>query len=644
MNTLERIAEQRAARMLELLQADLRAQIRREHDAEPKRTTAVKEMQARIALLSDPAERERIWKTIELPHHDALPVHALPKTREFWSDVDITRFTKRQLDAAVALLDLPTGGKKGELLARLHDWINEPAILVRRAEQERLDEEREAQLIVGRVFAFGSNFHGELGLGHRQAQTVPVEVMALRAQRIVRVVSGYDANVTFAFAEDGRVFTWGGGGRAPFLATAVSKDGDTPSKQSTGETFLFPTEVRLNLWASPPAPQQPDQQQEQEQRQPQEPQQPQPQPPQVIEVACGRTDGHIAFLTKTGECFTWGRGEYGELGNGGDGGGSMVSDGRRPLQVMTLKSSPVAHVGVGNCHTAAVLADGRVFVWGGCWSGQLGLGMARRAGITDKRLQLCFPSPTVVETLLPHKVARVSCGAVHTAVVTRNGQLYTFGCGDGGRLGLGNNTDAYQPELVTALANDVVLDVSCSSWHSLCIARPRHKDHSKGQSSNEKDAGDGGYVYAFGNGLQGQLGLGKQKMAALPTRIPLLATRHVRCRAVAVSSHHSCALTTDGKLFTWGDNASGCLGRKAIDGALDSNEPELLTSITAWGAGPIISVAAGHGFTIIATGPWPKREAQRHHVQLQSLNAHVKFDSIQPLKQPSYTRDSTTTR
>ena len=35
------------------------------------------------------------------------------------------------------------------------------------------------------------------------------------------------------------------------------------------------------------------------------------------------------------------------------------------------------------------------------------------------------------------RVRSVSCGAAHTGVVTDDGEVYVWGCGDGGRLGLG---------------------------------------------------------------------------------------------------------------------------------------------------------------------------------------------------------------
>jgi alpha-tubulin suppressor-like RCC1 family protein len=142
----------------------------------------------------------------------------------------------------------------------------------------------------------------------------------------------------------------------------------------------------------------------------------------------------------------------------------------------------------------------------------LGLGESRRAGVTDKRLRLCFPSPTLVELLANVTVTRVSCGAVHTAVISHTGNLYTFGCGDGGRLGLGNNSDCFQPELVSSLQNERVIEVFCSNWHTLCIATPRDR----------LDLVAVGWVcdinfifklvanvilqvYAFGSGLNGQV-------------------------------------------------------------------------------------------------------------------------------------------
>ncbi len=108
----------------------------------------------------------------------------------------------------------------------------------------------------------------------------------------------------------------------------------------------------------------------------------------------------------------------------------------------------------------------------------MGLGVLTRHGIKDRKLQICFPAPTPVLSLSSVAITQVSCGAMHTAVISSTGQLFTFGCGNGGRLGLGNHADISHPELVSSLENERVVRVTCSTWHTLCIVAPRLKFYS----------------------------------------------------------------------------------------------------------------------------------------------------------------------
>lgn len=77
------------------------------------------------------------------------------------------------------------------------------------------------------------------------------------------------------------------------------------------------------------------------------------------------------------------------------------------------------------------------------------------------------PLSSFVENLF----RKISCGAAHTACVTASGQLFVWGCGDGGRLGLGEERMGHQfePVLVEALASagEKIGSVSCGNSHTL---------------------------------------------------------------------------------------------------------------------------------------------------------------------------------
>lgn len=57
-------------------------------------------------------------------------------------------------------------------------------------------------------------------------------------------------------------------------------------------------------------------------------------------------------------------------------------------------------------------------------------------------------------------------------------------------------------------------------------------------------------VYSWGWGSYGQLGLGSENNAPIPTRIEELQA--VEIKQIAARSLASAALTQDGKVYTWG--------------------------------------------------------------------------------------------
>eukprot|EP01133_Synstelium_polycarpum_P006718 gene6718-7811_t len=76
-----------------------------------------------------------------------------------------------------------------------------------------------------------------------------------------------------------------------------------------------------------------------------------------------------------------------------------------------------AQISAGYYHSAAVTEKGKLYTWGTQFYGRLGLGLSDRIVRT----------PQKVQRLDSHVVAKVSAGGFHTAVITQEGKLFTFG-------------------------------------------------------------------------------------------------------------------------------------------------------------------------------------------------------------------------
>ena len=72
----------------------------------------------------------------------------------------------------------------------------------------------------------------------------------------------------------------------------------------------------------------------------------------------------------------------------------------------------------------ALTVDGKVFSWGEGDDGKLG-----------HCSRLSCDKPRLIEALKSKRVRDVACGSSHSAAITSNGELYTWGCGEYGRLG-----------------------------------------------------------------------------------------------------------------------------------------------------------------------------------------------------------------
>lgn len=137
----------------------------------------------------------------------------------------------------------------------------------------------------------------------------------------------------------------------------------------------------------------------------------------VFDVACGTS--HSVVLSKDGQVYTWGTGDFGKLGHGG------LWEERVPRLVGTISKRRTIQIACGSNHTMALTDNGALWSWGDGRFGQLGHGLARDCGV-----------PTRVRALEEvDVVVAVACGSDHTVAVLSNGQLYSWGMGWHGQLG-----------------------------------------------------------------------------------------------------------------------------------------------------------------------------------------------------------------
>ncbi|GAM23747.1 hypothetical protein SAMD00019534_069220, partial [Acytostelium subglobosum LB1] len=270
----------------------------------------------------------------------------------------------------------------------------------------------------------------------------------------------------------------------------------------------------------------------------------------------------------------------------------------------------------GTFHSACLLDDGNVYLWGSANSGQLG-------SPTYARL---LYNPYLNTRLQKTGVQRLSCGSTFTVALSNDGQLYTFGSAIFNELGHDNEFNERTPKRIRhALLQDrpPVVDISSGYFHSMALTQdnrvlvwgrnqegqcqPVEKGMEKGcfSSVHELDIsrlhGDpiiqigcgsfssyiltkSGAMYSIGSNDHGQLGVGSESLFGQLNHISTLPAGITK-----FWTGHQYAIATDGqKYYGWGSNYDFQL---ALDKRCVYNQPVVLDSLSAIGQ-PIKHIAA----------------------------------------------------
>ncbi|XP_043706595.1 PH, RCC1 and FYVE domains-containing protein 1-like isoform X2 [Telopea speciosissima] len=280
-----------------------------------------------------------------------------------------------------------------------------------------------------------------------------------------------------------------------------------------------------------------------------------------------------------GDVFLWGEGlGDGVLGGGTQRVGSSSATKMDALFPKALESSVVLgvhNIACGGRHAVLVTKQGEIFSWGEESGGRLGHGV--EADVSQPRL---------INTLSGLNIELVACGDYHTCAVTLSGDLYMWGDGTYGSGLLGDESEAshWIPKKLSGQMEGIhVSFVSCGPWHTAAVT-------------------SSGQLFTFGDGTFGALGHGDRSSTCMPREVETL--KGLRTMRVACGVWHTAAIvevvdessgsgnSSSGKLFTWGDGDKGRLGH-------GGDETRLVPGCVA----PLVDesffqVACGHDITV----------------------------------------------
>ncbi|NWT53900.1 RPGR regulator, partial [Erythrocercus mccallii] len=265
----------------------------------------------------------------------------------------------------------------------------------------------------GNVYAAGGNSEGQLGLGDTEERTTFHLISFFTNQHKIKQLSA-GSYTSAAVTEDGQLFVWGDNSEGQ-IGLASEASVSVPCEVDIGKPVSF--------------------------------------------VSCGYY--HSALITGDGELYTFGEPVNGKLGLFPE----QLKNNRVPQPVLGIMEK-VDKVACGGEHTV-VLTETDVYTFGLGQYGQLGHGT------------LVFESsvPKPVKHLKKHKIHNIACGENHTAVIAENGLMFTFGDGRHGKLGFGEEsfTNLFDPTLCYNFLKFTVLLVACGGCHMLVFAAPRPK-------------------------------------------------------------------------------------------------------------------------------------------------------------------------
>lgn len=277
------------------------------------------------------------------------------------------------------------------------------------------------------------------------------------------------------------------------------------------------------------------------------------------------SDKHSCGISRD-TAFCWGWDWWGQLGDVQTvyqrcyepGGNSPIPCSLEPVPVAL--GFAMLQVEASIDYSCGLTEAGRAFCWGIGQHGQLGIGIVKDSVL----------SPTAV--VGGHVFRSITTGNSHACGLDTAGEAWCWGSNLYGRLGSGDGIDSPVPVQVS---DDPEAGIQLT-WSAVDAGTI----HTCGITTD-------GVGYCWGGGV-GRIGDASDRSADYPRQLFFVDEIEPLVR-ISAGRDHSCAVSSLGRLFCWGDNAWGQLG----DGSgMPQWVPRQIAPYIEW-----LDVSAGHTHT-----------------------------------------------
>lgn len=231
--------------------------------------------------------------------------------------------------------------------------------------------------------------------------------------------------------------------------------------------------------------------------------------------------------------------------------------------------------------TLALSSQNSLYAWGSNWAGMLGNGTTNDS--------IAPVNITSSGALAGKTITAVSAGESHGVALSSDGRVYAWGSNSSGQLGDGTTANRSSPVAVNVsgvLAGKTVTAIATGRNHTLALTSD-------------------GRVYAWGENMSGQLGNGSNANSSVPVAVTMTGVLSGKTvSSIAANYYYSGAVTSDGRVYTWGGDDEGGMGSLGHATIKVSNVPVAVDVSGALSGKTVSSMAFGpyHGIVLTSDG------------------------------------------